>query len=83
MAKISVILGAGIVQVLQLDDRGTLKRLGVSVKSRGKARIEVTGDRESLLRLREACRSATWYSGPPWYSRSAAAAFAEIEKVLQ
>ena len=71
-------LGAGIVEVMQLDDADMCSELGVTCRyARGtRRRVVVAGKRNSLERLASALesRSAGGWDQPPHYYASARAA---------
>lgn len=75
--EIRAVTGAGVVQVLGLDDPDVREGYGIRVrrKPRGK-RVVITGQREGMTRLRGDLleRTGDGWDQPVWYARSAAAA---------
>lgn len=81
---ISVVLSAGIEQVLQLDDNhpDSYRGGGVTIERAGKGRIRVGGSREAMEHFAAHCTAAQHYCGAAWYGRSAAAALKTVRAAL-
>lgn len=83
-AKFTVTVGAGLVQVLQLDDQGQRDWYPITLDWTSGRGVKVTGTVAALQRLRKDCqrRMDGGYDQPAWYARSAQAAVKAITKVL-
>lgn len=82
---ISVKLGYGIMQVMQLDDEGVCREWGLVIDARKKSFIIVWATRKDLINFSNACadRISSQYDQPLWYMSSAKATVAKIEQALK
>jgi hypothetical protein len=84
-AKVSVMLGYGIVEVLQLDDASNIKDYGLSIDFSKKSFITVTGTRSALAYFADCCqnRISSQFDQPLWYMSSADATVKKIRAALE
>lgn len=84
-AKVSVKLGYGIVQVLQLDDAGNVKDYNLTIDFSKKSFITVTGTRSALAYFADCCqnRISSQYDQPLWYMSAAKASMIKINAALK
>jgi hypothetical protein len=88
MTKLSIRLGQGIVQVLQLDDPGCQSSYGVEINYPNKYEVEIAGSRYAMEELYNACADRAEGGGgegwdqPLWYTRSASAAAKKLKKLI-
>lgn len=83
--KVSVRLGHGIVEVLQLDDAGNVKDYGLEIDFSKKSFITVIGTRSALAYFSDCCqnRISSQYDQPLWYMSAAKAAMVKINAALE
>lgn len=84
-AKVSVKLGYGIVEVLQLDDASNVKDYGLEIDFSKKSFITVTGTRSALGYFADCCqnRISSQFDQPLWYMSSADATVKKINAALE
>jgi hypothetical protein len=82
---VSVKLGYGIVEVLQLDDASNVKDYGLEIDFSKKSFITVTGTRSALAYFSDCCqnRISSQYDQPLWYMSAAKAAMVKINAALE
>lgn len=82
--QLTVNVGASIIQVLQLDDEGTLQTLGMRPIPAGKGRVTFTGTAHSMNQLARWCEAQLGggHDCPLWYQSSAKAVLTAVNKVL-
>lgn len=82
--KLSVRVGRGIEQVMQLDDAGVLREFGLEVVGQTKDSITLAATRKDLGNFRNACadRISSQYDQPLWYMSSAKATVTKIDAAL-
>lgn len=82
--KVSVKLGYGIVEVMQLDDSAMVKSYNIEVDFSKKSFITVTAARKDMLEFCDAVeyRNSTGWDQPLWYMSCAKAAGIRIRHAL-
>jgi hypothetical protein len=81
-----VMLGSGLAEVLQLDDAGICRNLGIEVEFLRHRKMTVVADVAGLKKLRDDCESRAYSTGwdqPTWYYSSAAAAFKKLDAYIK
>jgi hypothetical protein len=84
--EVTVKLGSGIVEVLQLDDERVRAELGgFEVTQAGRRYVLVTGEPAALLSLAGAleARCGPGWDQPAWYARSARFAANTIRRTVE
>lgn len=81
---VTVTVGRGIEQVMQLDDAGVLKEFGLEIVKQTKSTITLKASRKDLGNFQSACRDriSSQYTSPLWYMSSADATVKKIEAAL-
>lgn len=84
-AMLSVKVGRGIEQVMQLDDVGVRREFGLGIMAQTKITITLVATRKDLINFRNACadRISSQYDQPLWYMSSAKATVAKIDGALK